>query len=44
MINYTEFLAATIKIDPKDFTQQRKDAIFKIFDVNNKNVIEKAHI
>lgn len=44
MINYTEFLAATVKLDSKTLTQQRRDAIFKMFDIMDSGKIEREHI
>ena len=38
-INYTEFLAATITIDKDMITKERRDAIFKQFDIENKDRI-----
>eukprot|EP00352_Strombidinopsis_acuminata_P005236 CAMPEP_0176369118 /NCGR_PEP_ID=MMETSP0126-20121128/23069_1 /TAXON_ID=141414 ORGANISM="Strombidinopsis acuminatum, Strain SPMC142" /NCGR_SAMPLE_ID=MMETSP0126 /ASSEMBLY_ACC=CAM_ASM_000229 /LENGTH=47 /DNA_ID= /DNA_START= /DNA_END= /DNA_ORIENTATION= len=34
-VNYTEFLAATIQIDEKSLTKERRDAVFKMFDVQD---------
>mmetsp|Transcript_40364 Transcript_40364/g.54838 ORF Transcript_40364/g.54838 Transcript_40364/m.54838 type:complete len:82 (+) Transcript_40364:915-1160(+) len=35
MLNLSEFLAATITIDEADLTEERKKALFMIFDVDN---------
>lgn len=43
-IAYTEFLAATIEIDMKEIPEKRRDAIFKMFDVDNTDVISREDI
>lgn len=43
-INYTEFLAATIKIDKDMITKERRDAIFKQFDIQNNDQITPVDI
>mmetsp|Transcript_38537 Transcript_38537/g.27897 ORF Transcript_38537/g.27897 Transcript_38537/m.27897 type:complete len:136 (+) Transcript_38537:1129-1536(+) len=40
-IHYTEFLAATIHIDSSTISSNRRDAIFKIFDVDGENGISR---
>jgi len=45
LINYTEFLAATIKIDRKNsLTTERRKALFKMFDIMDADKIQREHI
>ena len=43
MINYTEFLAATISVQ-KFLTHQKLEAIFRQFDIDGNNQITKENI
>lgn len=41
MLNYTEFLAATVEMNLNSVSSERRDAIFKIFDVSNTDSITR---